>query len=116
MGLSVLQIAYYPGLLETRRAMLEDDGYIVTSALGNNQGMDTASTARFDVIVVGFCASPSVRGSLVSWLKHRVPETPVVVLLAHAMERFPEADLATFSENPLDWLAAVRTACAQSPS
>jgi len=116
MGLSVLQIAYYPALLETRRTMLEDGGYTVTSALGNDQGMALATAGHFDVIVVGFSAHSAVRSGIVRWLKQRIPGTPVVVLLAHGMERFPEADVATFSENPIEWLAAVRTACAQSAS
>ena len=88
MSLSVLQIAYYPSLLETRRLMLEGDGYTVSSALGNDQGMAIASAVRFDVIVVGFSAPESVRTDMVRWLKQHIPGTPVVVLLAHNFSVF----------------------------
>jgi DNA-binding response OmpR family regulator len=116
MGLSILQIAYYPGLLETRRVILEEDGYIVTSVLGNDQGMAVASAGGFDVIVVGFPASHSVRTDMVRWLKQHVSEVPVVVLLAHDHEDFPDADLTTFSESPLTLVTMVRKACAKSPN
>jgi CheY-like chemotaxis protein len=110
MGQSILQIAYYPSLLETRGRMLEKDGYAVTSVLGNDQGMAVASAGRFDVIVVGFSAPHSMRTNMVRWLKQNISEVPVVVLLAHSHEDFPDADLTTLSENPLTWLAAVRKA------
>jgi CheY-like chemotaxis protein len=111
MSLSVLQIAYYPNLLETRHAMLAADGYSVTSALGNNQGMAAATKGQFDVIVVGFSAAHPDRSLMVRWLKQHVPKVPVVALLANSGESFPEADFVTFSESPLEWLARVREAC-----
>lgn len=114
MGLSILQIAYYPSLLETRRRMLEGDGYAVTSVLGNDQGMAVAAAGRFDVIVVGFSAPHSMRTNMVRWLKQNISEVPVVVLLAHDHENFPDADHTTLSESPLSWLAAVRKACTKS--
>ncbi len=116
IGLSVLQIAYYPNLLATRRVMLEKDGYTVTSALGNDQGIAIASAGRFDVIVVGFCATHSVRTNIVRWFKQHIPDVPVVVLLAHSSERFLDADVATFSESPATWLAMVRQACSKNPN
>src|SRR5712691_1815550 len=116
MNLSVLQIGYYPNLLATRRVMLENDGYIVTSALGNDQGIAIASAGRFDVIVVGFSATQSLRTYMVRWLKQHIPKVPVVVLLAHDAERFPDADVATFPESPPTWLPMVRQACSKNPN
>jgi CheY-like chemotaxis protein len=113
MKLSVLQIAYYPSLLETRQALLEREGYTVTSALGNEQGVSLAGMGSFDVIVVGFSTSHPDRTAIVRWLKQHVPDVPVVALLANSSEGFPEADLATFSEDPREWLAAVRGACSR---
>jgi CheY-like chemotaxis protein len=111
MKLSVLQIAYYPTLLETRQELLQRDGYTVTSALGNEQGMALAGMGVFDVIVVGFSTSHPERTAIVRWLKQHMPSVPVVALLANSGERFPEADFATLSEDPREWLAAVRIAC-----
>lgn len=114
MGLSILQIAYYPSLLEIRGRMLEEDGYAVTSVLGNDEGMAVASAVRFDLIVVGFSAAHAVRTKMVRWLKENISEVPVVVLLGHYHEDFPDADVATLSESPLTWLTAVRKACTKS--
>ena len=106
---SVLQIGHYPTLLETRSSMLESDGYKVTSALGNQQGM--AAAHRTDVVVVGF-SGPLPDRLHIRWLKLQLPSTPVVALLANSNEKFPDADLVTFSENPRDWLITV-VACAR---
>jgi DNA-binding NtrC family response regulator len=107
MSARVLQVAYYPSLLEARRLMLEHDGYAVVSALGNDQAMALAGLDQFDVFVVGSSSDKPVRQKMVRWLKQNVPGTPVVVLLAHIGERFPEADRETLSEDPLVWLAVV---------
>jgi DNA-binding NarL/FixJ family response regulator len=114
MSFSVLQIAYYHTLMETRETMLVHDGYKVVSVLGNEQGMTIAGKGRFDVIVVGFSAPFAERTKMVRWLKQHVPEVPVIALLLHSGEHFPEADLATFSEDPKGWLEAVRRACQPS--
>jgi hypothetical protein len=39
MSAHILQIAYYPNLLEIRTRMLREAGYRVTSVLGNNEAM-----------------------------------------------------------------------------
>src|SRR4051794_20685240 len=69
LHLSVLQIGYYASLLETRSSMLERDGYKVTSALGNKQGMAAATKDHFDVVVIGFSGALSDRIQVVRWLK-----------------------------------------------
>jgi two-component sensor histidine kinase len=105
---SVLQICYQSPVLQARQMLLESDGYAVTSALENKEGTRLAVSGIYDVILVGFSADYSVRNQMVRWLKEHVPSTPVVVLLAHESEKFPEADCATMSEDPLVWLSAVR--------
>ena len=107
MAVNILQIAYYPGLLEARRMMLEREGYEVVCALGNDQGIALASMKTFDLIVLGFSATHSVRNAMLRWLKQHLSQTPVVALLAHEAETFPEADHATLSEDPRVWLARV---------
>ncbi len=111
MASSVLQIGYYPTLLQTRQLMLEQNGYQVTSVLGNEQGMAVAPSQRFDVIVIGFSDTHAMRSGMVRWLKQHLPETPVVALLANTSETFTDADCATLSEDPAVWLATVRRVC-----
>ena len=112
MAVSVLHVAYYPTLLQTRQAMLEQDGYVVTSALGNDQAIALAD-GRFDLVVVGFSAGYAERGRIVRWFKQHLPTIPVVALLAHSGEHFPDADCVTLSEDPRVWLSAVREAHAK---
>ena len=90
--------------------MLESDGYTVTSALGNDQGIALAATVQFDVVVVGFSGANDVRSNMVRWLKQNVPLVPVVALLASSADAVPDADCETFSENPRVWLDTVQTA------
>jgi len=109
MAAHILQVAYYPILQETRTLMLKSAGYQVTSVLGNDNaiGLDGAVIAAADLIVVGFSASHSVRAAMVLWFKARYPKIPVVVLQFSSWEKFPEADVSTFSEDPTIWLAEV---------
>src|SRR6267154_5156800 len=109
MAAHILQVAYYPTLQETRALMLKSAGYEVTSVIGNDKarGLDGAVIATADLIVVGFSASHSVRTAVVLWFKAYFPKIPVVALQSNRWEKFPEADVSTFSEDPTFWLAEV---------
>lgn len=104
---SILQVAYYQGLLEVREATLEADGYEVVSAFGNDEAMTLALSQPFDLVLVGFSSTYSVRAAMVRWLKQHVPRAQVVALLLHDGERFPEADYVSLSEDPRLWMAAI---------
>ncbi|HMA01107.1 MAG TPA: response regulator, partial [Gemmatimonadaceae bacterium] len=108
---SLLQVGYHPDLIRLRETMLEADGYEVTSAMGNDQGIAIATSRPFDVAVVGFSAPHSARHSMVRWLKLNAPSVCVVALLAHNAEHFPDADCETLSEDPYEWLGAIRRTC-----
>src|SRR5437870_2969606 len=105
----VLQVAYYDTLRELRVKMLEAAGYQVTSVSGNDNamGLDGAVIAGANLIVVGFSAPHSVRAAMVLWFKTHYPKIPVVVLQFSSWEKFPEADVSTFSEDPTIWLTEV---------
>jgi CheY-like chemotaxis protein len=103
----ILHIAYYPGLQKARQIILEQAGYEVVSAFGNEEAMALARARNYDVIMVGFSAAHSIRSAILRWLKENIPQTPVVVLLANQAEHFPEADSEVLSENPDTWLDAV---------
>ncbi len=79
----ILQVAYYDTLRELRVKMLEAAGYQVTSVSGNDNA------------------------AMVLWFKTHYPKIPVVVLQFSSWEKFPEADVSTFSEDPTIWLTEV---------
>ena len=107
----ILQVAYYDTLRELRVKMLEAAGYQVTSVSGNDNamGLDGTVIAGANLIVVGFSAPHSVRAAIVLWFKTHYPKIPVVVLQFSSWEKFPEADVSTFSEDPTIWLTEVAT-------
>ncbi len=95
--------------MEIRTKLLESGGYQVTSVLGNDEAiaLDAAAIGTVDLIVVGFSAAHPARSAMVRWFKAHHPKIPVVVLQFYIWENFPEADVATLSEDPKVWLAAV---------
>jgi len=109
MTAHILQVAYYPSLMEIRTKLLESNGYQVTSVFGNDNAMrlDGTAIAAVDLIVVGFSASHSIRSAMVRWFKTHHAKIPVIVLQFQDWEKFPEADAATLSEDPDVWLASV---------
>jgi len=112
MASHILQVAYYPGLLEIRTQLLESSGYQVTSVLGNDDAiaLDGTGIATLDLVVVGFSAPHAIRSAMVRWFKAHYPKIPVIVLQFSNWETFPEADLVTLSEDPNIWLAAIANA------
>ena len=109
MAAHILQVAYYDTLQEIRAKMLEAAGYQVTSVLGNDNamGLNGAVIATADLVVVGFSTPHSVRAAMVHWFKAHYPKIPVVALQFYGWEKFPEADVATLSEDPTIWLAEI---------
>ena|SRR5438477_6519429 len=109
MAAHILQVAYYSSLGETRAQMLEAAGYQVTSVSGNDGaiGLTGAVIAAASLVLVGFSAPHSVRAAIVHWFKAHYPKIPVIALQYYEWEKFPEADVATLSEDPMIWLAKV---------
>jgi DNA-binding NtrC family response regulator len=109
---NIFQIAYYDSLLSTRALLLEQSGYAVSSALGNEQAKAAARSLppAIDLVLIGFSGTYVQRAAMIHWIKKQHPELPVVALQAHASEKFAEADAVALAERPERWLAAV-TAC-----
>lgn len=114
----VLQVAYYPSLLETRARMLQAHGYRVTSVLGNEtaQAVDSLVMSSVDVVVVGFSAPQPARQSIVGWFKTQFPTLPVVALQSQSWENISLADVTAPADDPAVWLSAVAKALGRSPS
>ncbi len=105
----IFHISYYDSLLRTRKALLERDGYDVSSVLGNEQAKNIAPELlpQMDAVLLGFSGDYSQRAAILHWLKEHYPAVPVVALQANRAERFPEADYATPADDPEVWLATV---------
>ncbi len=105
----IFHISYYDSLLRTRQALLERDGYSVSSVLGNEQAKSIAPELlpQMDAVLLGFSGDYGQRATILRWLKEHYPAVPVVALQANGAERFPEADYAALAEDPEVWLATV---------
>lgn len=105
----IFQVAYYESLLTTRAALLEQSGYAVSSALGNERATAAGERllANTDAVLVGFSGPYRERMAVLRWLKEQRPDVPVLVLQAHASEAFAEADGVALHDNPKIWLAAL---------
>jgi DNA-binding NtrC family response regulator len=113
-----LQIGYTRELITTRQMMLERAGYRVSSVQGNDQAraLNTRQLASAELVLIGFSAPYRIRAEILEWLKDRAPELRVMVMLAHSLEKFPDADCVTLSEDPEVWLSAVANAIPGSKS
>lgn len=98
--------------------MLREAGYRVTSVLGNDEARKLSDEviASADLVVLGFSAPYSVRGSMVHWLKAHHTDVAVLVLQSNSWEKFPEADAVSLCEDPTVWLAAVASILRAEPS
>ena len=55
MATRILSIAYDVSLSRTRRLLLENEGYVVTSATEFDEAVRLCRTESFDLVVVGHC-------------------------------------------------------------
>ena len=106
-GKNVLSIGYDLTLLQTRQLVLETEGYSVLSVQGNEAGKEAARSRPFDVYVIGHDASHAERYQLLTWLKERFPDKPVVVLRRSRYESFPGADCVGDVDDPREWLKII---------
>ena len=90
--------------------MMERNGWLVTSALGNDHCKAIATQSDFDVVVVGFSGKLEDRCEIIRWLKEHRPQFPIIAL-RNRSEELPLADHAVSSEDPQVWLAVVRDSC-----
>ena len=71
----ISQIAYYESLLRTRAVLLEQTGYAVGSALGNERATAAAERllATTDAVLIGFSGPYRERMAMLRWLKRETP-------------------------------------------
>jgi DNA-binding response OmpR family regulator len=103
----VLSIGYDRMLVNLRTLVLQQAGYAVISAIGNENAMILACAEKFELVIVGHSAPVSERKAMVKWLKDKFPGIPVVALCMSPGERIDLADAVSGVESPSEWLEAI---------
>jgi DNA-binding NtrC family response regulator len=86
MSKRILSISYDISLLSTRRMLLEQRGYQVTSALGFTKALEACSSAHYDLFILGHSIPVSDKLALIETFRKHC-NAPVVSLERPGEER-----------------------------
>jgi DNA-binding response OmpR family regulator len=103
----ILSVSYDPNLLATRRMLLEQKGYTVTSALGFTQAIAHCKTADFDLFLLGHSIPGSDKQELIKAFRKNC-QAPIL-----SLGRFGEdtvsSDFHVYPDDPEELLRTVST-------
>ena len=86
----IFSISYDPSLLATRDLMLTQVGYDVVGALGFAEALEKGG-GDFDLIIMGHSIPPRDKRAIVTELRQRGCNAPVLTLLRYGDTPIPEA-------------------------
>src|SRR5690242_710865 len=89
----ILSITFDPELLRTRHLLLERSGYDVVSAPDYKKAVEYGK-GNFDLVVLGHCIPQPVKRQLISELRKRGCNAPVLGLLRYGDSPLPEVTRA----------------------
>ena len=107
----VLSVSYNRALLTTRQMILEQAGYLVSSAFGFAEGLEICKTRHdFDLILMGHSMPQKDKIALVKALRPDCT-APLLSILRRGETPIPQADYSVDSnDGPAALLAAVHEA------
>lgn len=103
----ILSISYDHALLETRRLLLETQGYEVTSAVGFAEAIEVCDT-HFDLVIMGHSIPQKDKRAIVAELRKHGCASPVLSLLRFGEQPIPEAAHTADPANPQGMLDTVK--------
>lgn len=105
MAKRILSVSYDESLLATRRMLLENLGYTVTSALGFTEAVAHCRTAGFDLFILGHSIAIRDKQELIMTFRNNCP-APILSLGRVDEERVP-SDFHVFPDNPEELIRTV---------
>ena len=102
----ILSISYDESLLETRRMMLEREGYEVHSAFGFAKAIDMCRSDEFDLIIMGHSIPHEDKLQILSKLR-KVCKAPVLALMRQGEQPLETAQYVLDHWEPRHFLALV---------
>ena len=101
----VFQIAYDQALLFTRAELLKTRGYVIESALGNDDARrHLAGGSGFDLFIIGHAADRRTREEMADWLRERFPAVRILALNPPHQPELANADYNIRQDGPEVWL------------
>ncbi len=105
MSKRILSISYDISLLSTRRMLLEQRGYQVTSALGFTKALEACNSSHYDLFILGHSIPVSDKLALIKTFRENC-NAPVVSLERPGEERV-QCEFHVSPDNPEELLEKV---------
>ena len=105
MSKQILSVSYDASLLATRRMLLEQRGYRVTSGFGFTQSIAHCKHPSFDLFILGHSIPIADKQELIQTFRQNCP-APILSLERHGEERLV-CDFHASPDDPEDFLATV---------
>ena len=105
MSKSILSVSYDASLLATRRMLLEQRGFHVTSALGFTQAIAHCGRPDFDLFILGHSIPVSDKLELIRTFRQNCA-APILSLERHGEEKVA-GDFHASPDEPEEFLATV---------
>ena len=106
MAKRILSVSYDAALLNTRRMLLEHEGYDVTSALGFTEAISRCLDGGFDLFILGHSLPHRDKEHLIKSFRSGC-SAPVLSLRKTGERIVTAADYQVFSHNPDDLLNSI---------
>ena len=101
----ILSVSYDVALLATRRMMLEQKGYRVTSALGFTTALEACNHSHYDLFILGHSIPAKDKTALIRSFRENC-NAPILSLERSGEERIP-CDFHASPDNPEELLEKV---------
>jgi CheY-like chemotaxis protein len=107
----ILSISYDQPLLVTRQMLLEQAGYLVSSAFGFAEALEICNTQHdFDLILMGHSMPQKDKMALIAALRPKC-KAPLLSIKRHGESPIPQAEYSVDSnDGPVVLLAALKEA------
>jgi CheY-like chemotaxis protein len=107
----ILSVSYDQPLLFTRQMILEQAGYLVSSAYGFSEALEICQTMHdFDLILMGHSMPQKDKAALLAALRPKC-QAPLLSIVRHGDAPIPQADYSVNSnDGPTALLSAVHEA------
>lgn len=107
MSKNILSVSYDASLLATRRMLLEQRGFHVTSALGFTQSIAHCKRPDFDLFILGHSIPVSDKQELIKTFRQNC-SAPILSLERHGEEKI-KCDFHASPDEPEEFVATVET-------
>lgn len=105
MSKHILSVSYDDALLATRKMLLEQRGYDVTSALGFAKAVEHCQSSRFDLFILGHSIPDKAKMYLIKTFRENCP-APVISLERIGENQVP-CDFHASPDDPEEFLKVV---------